>query len=85
MLGTHGVKKCTGIGIDYDVDAGVLKVHMEPTIEEAMRKFKCYYKKGMYATKTPMATNKQLSPADDAEHEAAKELPYQRAMTSKSL
>ena len=71
------VKEYTGIGIEYDSDAGVLKMHMKPTIEEAMRKFEGYYKKGMYATKTPMATNKQLTPADDAEHEAAKSLPYQ--------
>ena len=42
-----------------------------------MRKFESYYKKGMYATKTPMATNRQLKPASDAEHEAAKSLPYQ--------
>lgn len=71
------VNEFTGLGIDYNVEKGELRVHLKSYITDAMQRFKQYVPKAMYASKTPLPTGTVFSPATDEEHQAAKQLPYQ--------
>jgi len=68
----------TGLGVNYNVAQGVLRVHLRSSIEDAMRRFEKYFPARMYASKTPLPTGTTFEPATDEEHEEAKHLPYQQ-------
>ena len=45
-----------GIGLNYDVRAGVMKLHLATNIEDTMRRFQKFVPKRMFPTKTPLPT-----------------------------
>ena len=71
------VKDFTGLGVNYDKDKGILKLHLKTAIEDAMRRFASYVPKRVYSSKTPLPAGTVFTSATDTEHEEAKELPYQ--------
>ena len=72
------VNDFTGLGVKYDMARGMLKIHLRSTIEDATRRFKTYFPKRVYASKTPLPPGTIYEAATDAEFEEAKHLPYQQ-------